>query len=95
MRVSEGKEKVIVLDFVSDIRRFAAGISLKDSLSERESGVTRINLPNKVAFMKVGGDDPETESFLRQWLDDVVAIEDSDEDASVLKYPPLLPGGKI
>ena len=45
--------------------------------------------------MKVGGDDPETESFLRQWLDDVVAIEDSDEDASVLKYPPLLPGGKI
>lgn len=95
LRVSEGKEKVIVLDFVSDIRRFAAGISLKDSLGESESGSTRINLPNKVTFMKVGGDDPETESFLRQWLDDVVAIEDSDEDASVLKYPPLLPGGKI
>ena len=94
LRVSEGKEKVIVLDFVSDIRRFAAGISLKDSLCESESGSTRINLPNKVTFMKVGGDDPETESFLRQWLDDVVAIEDSDEDASVLKYPPLLPGGK-
>lgn len=95
LRVSEGKEKVIVLDFVSDIRRFAAGISLKDSLCENESGPTRINLPNKVSFMKVGGDDPETESFLRQWLDDVVAIEDSDEDASVLKYPPLFPGGKI
>lgn len=95
LRVSEGKEKVIVLDFVSDIRRFAAGISLKDSLCESESGSTRINLPNKVTFMKVGGDDPETESFLRQWLDDVVAIEDSDEDVSVLKYPPLLPGGKI
>ena len=95
LRVSEGKEKVIVLDFVSDIRRFAAGISLKDSLCDNESGSTRINLPNKVTFMKVGGDDPETESFLRQWLDDVVAIEDSDEDASVLKYPPLLPGGKI
>lgn len=95
LRVSEGKDKVIVLDFVSDIRRFAAGISLKDSLAESESGSTRINLPNKVTFMKVGGDDPQTESFLRQWLDDVVAIEDSDEDSSVLKYPPLLPGGKI
>lgn len=95
LRISEGKDKVIVLDFVSDIRRFAAGISLKDSLGKTESGSTRINLPNKVTFMKVGGDDPETESFLRQWLDDVVAIEDSDEDASVLKYPPLLPGGKI
>lgn len=92
LRISEGKDKVIVLDFVSDIRRFAAGLSLKDSLSTKE--VTRINLPNKVTFMKVGGEDKATESFLRQWLDDVVAIEDSDEDASVLKFPPLLPGGK-
>lgn len=95
LRVAEGKEKVIVLDFVSDIRRFAAGIVLKDSLCEGKLGSTRINLPNKVTFMKVGGEDPETESFLRQWLDDVVAIEDLDEDASILKYPPLLPGGKI
>ena len=45
--------------------------------------------------MKVGGEDPETETFLRQWLDDVVAIEESDEDASVLKFPPLLQGGKV
>lgn len=95
LRISEGKEKVIVLDFVSDIRRFAAGLSLKNSLGEKEARSTRINLPNKVTFMKVGGEDPETESFLRQWLDDVVAIEDSDEDASVLKFPPLLPGGKV
>ena len=45
--------------------------------------------------MKVGGEDPGTESFLRQWLDDVVAIEESDDDASVLKFPPLMQGGKI
>ena len=30
-----------------------------------------------------------------KWLDDVVAIEEADEDASVLKFPPLLPGGKV
>lgn len=94
LRISEGKEKVIVLDFVSDIRRFAAGLSLKDSI-EPTNSTTRIDLPNKVTFMKVGGEDPDTESFLRQWLDDVVAIEDSDEDASVLRFPPLLPGGRI
>lgn len=94
LRISEGKDKVIVLDFVSDIRRFAAGISLKDSLSHSDTGATRINLPNKVTFMKVGGEDPQTESFLRQWLDDVVAIEDSEDDASVLRFPPLLQGGK-
>lgn len=95
LRISEGKEKVVVLDFVSDIRRFAAGISLKDSLVPQATGTTRIDLPNKVTFMKVGGEDPNTESFLRQWLDDVVAIEDSEDDASVLKFPPLLPGGKL
>ena len=83
-----------MLDFVSDIRRFAAGLSLKDSLLEYEKASTRIDLPNKVTFMKVGGEDPEAETFLRQWLDDVVAIEEADEDASVLKFPPLLPGGK-
>ena len=84
-----------MLDFVSDIRRFAAGISLKDSLEPHDKGTVRIDLPNKVTFMKVGGEDPGTESFLRQWLDDVVAIEESDDDASVLKFPPLMHGGKI
>lgn len=95
LRISEGKDKVIVLDFVSDIRRFAAGINLKDSLESSERKSIRIDIPNKVTFMKVGGEDPNTETFLRQWLDDVVAIEESDEDASVLKFPPLLPGGKV
>lgn len=94
LRISEGKDKVIVLDFVSDIRRFAAGISLKDSLNHSDTSATRIDLPNKVTFMKVGGEDPQTESFLRQWLDDVVAIEDSEDDASILRFPPLLQGGK-
>ncbi len=95
LRISEGKDKVIVLDFVSDIRRFAAGLNLKDSLEQSDRTPIRINLPNKVTFMKVGGEDPNTETFLREWLDDVVAIEGSDEDASILKFPPLLQGGKI
>lgn len=90
LRISEDKEKVIVLDFVSDIRRFAAGLNLKDSLRDP----IRIDLPNKVTFMKVGGEDPQTETFLRQWLEDVVAIEEAGEDTSVLKFPPKLAGGK-
>ena len=90
LRIAEDKDKVIVLDFVSDIRRFAAGITLKDSLKD----TVRIDLPNKVTFMKVGGEDAQTENFLRQWLEDVVAIEEAGEDASVLKFPPKLAGGK-
>ena len=95
LRISEGKDKVIVLDFVSDIRRFAAGIALKDAVTPHDTQPVRIDIPNKVTFKKVGGEDPESESFLRQWLDDVAAIEDSDEDASVLRFPPLLQGGKV
>lgn len=91
LRVSEDKDKVIVLDFVSDIRRFAAGIELKDGLAAPNTdGAVRVDIPSTVTFMKVGGEDIETESFLREWLEDVVAIENAGEDASVLKYPPPL-----
>lgn len=86
LRISDDKEQVIVLDFVSDIRRFAAGIDLKDKLIDKLS--QRIDIPNKVTFCKVGGEDPSTESFLREWLEDVASIENSDENSSVLKFPP-------
>lgn len=97
LRLAPGKEKVIVLDFVSDIRRFAAGIDLKDKLEAADRtkpGTVRVQLPHKVAFRRVGADDPKTETFLRQWLEDVAAVEAAGEDASVLKYPPSLPGGR-
>lgn len=97
LRISEGKEKVVVLDFVSDIRRFAAGIDLKNQLEDGMSSrgqTVRIDLPNKVTFKRVDGEDPVAESFLREWLDDVVTIENAGEDASVLKFPPAFPGGR-
>jgi superfamily II DNA or RNA helicase len=97
LRIAEGKDKVIVLDFVSDIRRFAAGLDLKDSLSGADSmpgRTVRVNLQHKVTFRRVGGEDPQTETFLRQWLDDITEIADATEDASVLKFPPPLPGGR-
>lgn len=97
LRVSDNKDKVIVLDFVSDIRRFAAGIDLKDGVEKRplDRQPTRIRLNSTVTFKKVTGDDPETESFLRQWLDDVVAIEDSGENTAILKYPPVFKNSKL
>ncbi len=88
LRISDDKDKVIVLDFVSDIRRFAAGIDLKDRLSSRDA--MRVDIPNKVSFRKVGGEDPQTERFLREWLDDVATIEDANEDSSILKFPPQI-----
>lgn len=88
LRISDDKDKVIVLDFVSDIRRFAAGIDLKDRISTKRP--TRVDIPNKVTFRKVGGEDPQTERFLREWLDDVATIEDANDDSSILKYPPRI-----
>lgn len=93
LRIAEGKEKVIVLDFVSDIRRFAAGLELKDGV-EHNAKATRISIPNKVTFQKVTGEDPATEQFLRLWLDDIAAIEDAGDNASLLKFPPILPNSK-
>lgn len=96
LRISPGKTKVIVLDFVSDIRRFAAGIELKDELLSvaPAKGEKHVHLHQSVKFCRVGGEDQGTESFLREWLDDVATIESAGEDASLLKYPPLLPGSK-
>ena len=101
LRISDNKEKVIVLDFVSDIRRFAAGIGLKDGLEKTDytpidkHKPVRISLPNKVTFRKVTGEDPETEKFLRVWLDDIAEIEESGENSSVLKFPPIFENSKI
>jgi hypothetical protein len=95
LRIAVGKTKVIVLDFVSDVRRFAAGLDLKDQLARGDGGVrgkgpVHVRLNSKVTFVRMGGADPKTESFLRQWLDDVAAVQDAGEDAAVLKYPPLV-----
>jgi superfamily II DNA or RNA helicase len=92
LRLSEGKEKVIVLDFVSDIRRFAAGINLQNELrgstSPAPSRPMRIRLQHNVTFRRSDAEDPRSESFLREWLEDVATIEHAGDDASVLKFPP-------
>jgi superfamily II DNA or RNA helicase len=86
LRIAPGKEKVIVLDFVSDVRRFAAGLDLQNKLQ----GPKYVSIGSKVRFMNVGGEDKRAESFLREWLEDVAAIESAGEDDHVLKFPPPL-----
>jgi superfamily II DNA or RNA helicase len=87
LRISPGKDKVIVLDFVSDIRRFAAGIELKDELAKADK---YIKLGTPVHFVNQAGEDKRAEHFLREWIKDVAEVQDADEDAHILKYPPPL-----
>ena len=77
--------KVIVLDFVSDVRRFAAGLELKDAIKGMP-----IKLNHKIDFYQHGGRDQRAESFLREWLEDVASADEMGENVAELRYPPSL-----
>ncbi|MFC1430122.1 DEAD/DEAH box helicase family protein [Streptacidiphilus sp. N1-3] len=89
LRLSPGKDRVIVLDFVSDIRRFAAGLSLQDSLGDPSARRDpRVSIGSRVTFMRANDEDERGAQFLREWLGDLQAVENAGEDAHVLRYPP-------
>jgi superfamily II DNA or RNA helicase len=82
LRLSEGKEKVIVLDFVSDIRRMADMIEMN-----REGKVK--GTENEIVYLQEGFvsfSDAKMESFVNVWLEDVADLGDSDDETK-LKFP--------
>ncbi|MCI3276481.1 DEAD/DEAH box helicase family protein [Streptomyces cylindrosporus] len=90
LRLSPGKNRVIVLDFVSDIRRFAAGLDLQDSLRAPSSKRRdpRVSIGSKITFMRANNEDQQGAHFLREWLGDLEAVQDAEEDVHILRYPP-------
>jgi superfamily II DNA or RNA helicase/Holliday junction resolvase len=91
LRISAGKTKAIALDFAQDIRRYAAGIKLKDDLRKPMPG-SIVSAGHKVEFRSSLGEDVRAETFLRAWLQDVERIEAAgDDDVGILKFPPALP----
>ncbi|MFE9102336.1 DEAD/DEAH box helicase family protein [Actinomadura geliboluensis] len=94
LRLAPGKERVLVLDFVSDIRRFAAGLDLQDQLPAKGTLGPRVRLGSKVTFMHATSTDQPAADFLREWLGDVDAAQDAGEDAHVLRYPPEMTQGR-
>lgn len=90
LRISTGKEKVIVLDFVTDVRRFAAGLALERDLatkSKSSKGVKQVSYNSKVTFMRHNSEDQIGHAFLKEWLKDIDEIENAGDDVSILKYP--------
>ena len=85
LRIAEGKDKVIVLDFVSDVRRFAAGLELKNAIQ----GMS-IKLNHKVEFYRYGQIDNRAEHFLQEWLSDISAVENMGDNAAELRFPPMM-----
>lgn len=91
LRLAPGKDRVTVLDFVSDIRRFAAGLELQEALGADKPGRvhdTRVRIGSRVVFKRANSEDRLSAQFLREWLGDLEAVENAGEDAHVLRYPP-------
>ena len=83
LRLSADKTKVLVLDFVADIRRVAAAIQLNLDAAARGAGkeVIRFSDGKIVQF-----DNDKTPSFFDEYLADVADVENY-EDGSRLKFP--------
>jgi len=84
LRISPGKEKVIVLDFVTDIRRLAAVKELdKEAKTDPKPGqVETVFLRDGVVTFS----NKKAQKFVDAWLDDVVSLQDQD-DAEFLAFP--------
>jgi superfamily II DNA or RNA helicase len=85
LRIKEGKDKVIVLDFVSDIRRIAAGLELQAGLSATPRYV---KLGKPVKFIRDNSEDVDSENFFKEWMHDVAAIEAAGDNDHILRFPP-------
>lgn len=80
LRLSEGKEKVIVLDFVSDIRRMAEMIEMNNE--GKIKGAV-----NEVVYLRQGFvsfSDAKMERFVNVWLEDVADLGDSDDETKLI-----------
>lgn len=92
LRLAPNKTKVIVLDFVTDVRRFAAGLQLERDLTSGNRGkktTKKVSIGSKVTFRKANSEDKTGHDFLREWLKDLDEVEAAGEDKSILSFPKL------
>ena len=82
LRIDDSKDKVIVLDFVSDIRRMADLIDLNNEGKVKGKQHEVVYLEN--GFVTFTG--KEMEHFVEAWLEDVADLGDANDDAQ-LTFP--------
>lgn len=85
LRLCTGKEKVIVLDFVSDIRRIADVIQLDKEGRIKGKETETIYLSDGL----VKFNDIKSQEFMMAWISDVADIGDCD-DTEKLSFPEVL-----
>ncbi len=86
LRLREGKESLRVLDFVTDIRRVAAGLDLKRSLAGIRGGdVEELDLPLS-GESNISFSDETAGSLLDYWIKDAADLETSADEVR-LQFP--------
>lgn len=84
LRLAPGKEKVIVLDFVTDIRRIAAVIEIdrEAKSNQTNSDIERVWLDREIVKFS----NTSAQQFVEAWLHDIATLEDA-EDSQKLSFP--------
>jgi superfamily II DNA or RNA helicase len=83
LRVAPGKERVHVLDFVSDIRRIAATMELQRALDRlMDDEIEHVNLPQP----SVSFSEPRIGTLMEEWIKDAASLEDASEEVR-LQFP--------
>jgi superfamily II DNA or RNA helicase len=87
LRLRDGKEKVLALDFVSDIRRVAALLNIRRQIDVDEVEVLpRVPQP-RISFSNAGA-----EGLLEQWIKDAASLETANDEARLqFLDPEILP----
>jgi superfamily II DNA or RNA helicase len=80
LRLREGKSHVESLDFVSDIRRVAAVLSLREQVAADEIETLRLN-GNRFEFT-----DRQAEGLMQEWIKDAASLETALDEAR-LQFP--------
>lgn len=82
LRLAPGKDKLLVLDFVTDVRRLAEVMEMDSEARKAPRGYETLFFTNGlVSFMNDGA-----KPFIQQWLQDVADLGDAGE-AQFLKFP--------
>jgi superfamily II DNA or RNA helicase len=82
LRLRPGKSHVEVLDFVSDIRRFAAILNIRQQIAKDE--VETLRLAERGTTFEFS--DQRAESLMHEWIKDAASLETSLEE-SRLQFP--------
>ncbi|MFD6855445.1 DEAD/DEAH box helicase [Streptomyces diastaticus] len=84
LRLRAGKDRVTVLDFVSDLRRIAAALNIKRSLEGAEVEVLDQVTPSRIEFS-----DQRIGTLMQEWIEDAASLETA-YDEHRLQFPSAL-----